>query len=493
MTYKPKFFVPTADLKVKIKQKIEVQPIDFTILSHLKTEDLNAELKLLDACIAAFPREFVRNLVCLNPERLIEHEILAQLQANIKLDRNVDDEADTFGQAFTWVQELLISNSADIQLKKDGDGIFLRTKNEVSEFIEALANDITIESTSFTPNQTRQVIELYNEISIKEPWNNDKQLLKSVCEQRAMAIIYTQRAQELIQAVVKQHIDELCEQQKLQPLNFVGKEVGVAIFTTGGVASGKGTCLKNIEATLLERQPTAVQWNELVHHNADRLKPFLLNPEVDPLKYSQYTYEESLLIKERVMKIIQQRGEVSGKYPHFLHDQTKLKADELKEASQRYGELIITAVSTDAASAIERAYARGKQTTRYEHTEGLLGSHQAVPGELIKSLNQPELMGQGTMSVVMYDNNSPTRRLEMFASIDMQTKDIIVYNDECMQKWIKKENINPKAQSEADLYVDRPVRNTEEYFGPLIVQGFKLDIRPVVDIALTIGGTDFKL
>ncbi|HHS9643860.1 hypothetical protein [Legionella anisa] len=176
------------------------------------------------------------------------------------------------------------------------------------------------------------------------------------------------------------------------------------------------------------------------------------------------------------MQIIVKKSNVLGgeRYPGFLHDQTKLKPDELREANQRYGEVDIVAISTDVAAAIERAYGRGKTTQRYEHTEGLLGSHQAVPGEMMKSLNQKELIGSN-VSVVMFDNNSPTRELTMFASVDMRTKTIIIYNEEMMQNWIKKENINPKAKSGESLYLDKPVRSIVEYFGPLIENGFELE------------------
>lgn len=492
MTYKPHFFIPTADLKEKIKQKNRVQPIDFTILSHLLTSNVDNELTLLDACIFAFPKEFIRNLVCLQPVRLIEHEILAQLQAGIKLDKSVEDEADTFGQAFTWVQQSLSSQVPGLQ--EECLRLFAETQREVSQFFDALMHSPPIEVSFFPPKQSKQLLEFYNELSQQEVWQDNKESLKAVCIQRAMALMYTQRVQEFIQPIVRAHIGELCKLRKLESLKPVEKDEGVAIFTTGGVASGKGSCLKNISEALKERTPSAIEWNELVHHNADRLKPFLLNPKVDPLKYSQYTYEEALLIKERVMKIIEQEGERTGKFPHFLHDQTKLKGEELKEASKRYGEIIITAVSTDAASAIERAYSRGEATTRFEHTEGLLGSHQAVPGEFIKALNQDELIGQGPISVVMYDNNHPSRQLTIFASIDMQKKQLIVYDNECMHEWIKKENINPKARSEDALYNDKPIRTTEEYFAPLIGKGFSLEIRPKVEpleddnesIALTI-------
>lgn len=476
MTYNPNFFIATADLKEKIKLKNKIEPIDFTILSHLISEHIDTEIELLGECIAAFPKEFIRNFVCLQPERLIEHEILAQLQATVKLDKSIEDEADTFGQAFTWVQQSL---SPDLEaLKVTCFGLFSTTQNEILLFFDALINKESA-SSIFSPKQTEQLMEFYTPLTQQEPWQSNKELLKAVFTQRAMALIYNQRVQEFVQPIVKHHIDKLCQAHKLEPLPSVNKQEGIAIFTTGGVASGKGSCLRMVGDILLEREPTPIQWDELLHHNADRLKPFLLNPKIDPLKYSQYTYEEALLIKERVMSIVEQNGKISGTYPHFLHDQTKLKGEELKEARRRYGELIVTAVSTEATSAIERAYSRGQQTTRFEHTEGLLSSHQAVPGEFIKALNHSELIGQAPMSVVMYDNNSPSRQLILFASIDMQTKEIIVYDDDCMQAWIKKENICPKAKSEEEIYSQSPVRSTESYFAPLIANGFSLNIKPI--------------
>ena len=472
MTFHSRFFVPTIDLKEKIKLKEKLQQADFTILSHLMTRNLEQDLVLLQECIVAFPKEFVRNLVCINPQRLIEHEILAQLQTNIKLDKSVDDEADSLGYAFTLVQKSIESKQKD--LVKECMQLYSNTQDEVYNFFDTLITNSELGETTFSDQEMQQLTEFYKELSAKEPWKNNLMLLEAVCTQRGTALIYTKRAPEMIGKVVKNEIDMLCE-SKLKKLDMVSKKDGVAIFTTGGVASGKGTCLQNIAESLKER-PVPIQWHEMVHHNADRLKPFLLDPKKDPMKDSQFTYEEALLIKERIMKIIEQQGKKSGLYPHFLHDQTKLKADELKEASKRYGTLIITGVSTDASSAIERAFSRGEKTTRYEHTEGLLGSHQAVPGELIKSLAHEELIDQGDISVAMYDNNNPSRILSMFASIDMQKKEIIVYDDEAMQNWIKKENINPKAKSAKELYVDKPVRKTEDYFGPLLEKGFTLKV-----------------
>lgn len=475
MSYKSRFFVPTVELKERIKSKQEVSPEDFTIIAYSSSGGDEGSIDLLKQTTAAFPKEMVRNLVCLYPGRLVEHEILAQLQATIKLDKHVDDEMDTFGHAFTIVQKKLEEGLLDGLVSKVAL-MHANTKIDVIEFFNDLVNAKTKEKYPFSTEELEALKLFHASISGKEPWSTDKELLKAVCVQRAMALIYTQRAQEIIEPVVAGTINELCEQDTLARLEYVEKERSVAIFTTGGVASGKGSCLKLVSKVIGQYEPEPVAWNQLVHHNADRLKPFLQKPEVDPLKYSQFTYEEALLVKERVMQVIAKKSHTleGERYPSFLHDQTKLKPDELREANQRYGEINIVAISTDVSSAVERAHGRGQATQRYEHTEGLLGSHQAVPGEMMKSLNQKELIGSN-VSVAMFDNNSPTRELTMFATINMKTKTIDIYDEEMMENWIKKENINPKAKPEESLYLEKPVRSIAEYFGPLIEKGFKLE------------------
>ncbi|HHF7375336.1 zeta toxin family protein [Legionella bozemanae] len=475
MSYEGRFFVPTVELKERIKSKQEVRPEDFTIIAYSSSGGGEESITLLEQTTAAFPKEMVRNLVCLYPERLVEHEILAQLQATVKLDKHVDDEMDTFGHAFTMVQKKLEGKLLAGVVSKVAL-MHANTKLDVIEFFNDLANGKSKEEYPFSSEELDALKSFYASISGKEPWSTDKELLKAVCVQRGMALIYTQRARVIIEPVVAESINELCEQNALEGLEYVEKKRSLAVFTTGGVASGKGSCLKLVSKVIGHYEPEPVAWNQLVHHNADRLKPFLQKPEVDPLKYSQFTYEEALLVKERVMHVIAKKSNALGgeRYPHFLHDQTKLKADELREANQRYGEVDIVAISTDVTSAVERAHGRGRTTQRYEHTEGLLGSHQAVPGEMMKSLNQEELIGSN-VSVAMFDNNSPTRELTLFATINMRTKEINIYDREMMQNWIKKENINPKAKPGESLYMEKPVRSIAEYFGPLLEKGFELE------------------
>ncbi|CEG57518.1 hypothetical protein [Legionella fallonii] len=473
MSYDQRFFVLTADLKARINLQEKVSPVDFTVLTSSFSGQDQFGIDLLKQCVIAYPKEFVRNLVCLLPERMVEHEILAQLQAGIKLDKNVDDDADTFGHAFTMVQAQLARSN----IVQDCRTIYQHALTQVDIFIDDLINGKLDGVYDLSSKEQEALKSFYNEIATKEPWSTNQEVLKSICVQRGMALIYANRARDMIEPVVSEAIDQLCHAGKLQPLDYVAKEESMAIFTTGGVASGKGTCLKNTAATIKKREPIGIEWNQLVHHNADRLKPFLQKPELDPQKYSQYTYEEALLVKERVMQHIAKKGNEAGnKYPHFLHDQTKLKPDELREANQRYGTVVITAISTEVSSSVQWAFGRGESTKRFEHTEGLLGSHQAVPGEMMKSLNQNELIGSSNISVAMYDNNSPTRELTMFASIDMKKKEIIVYDEEMMQKWIKKENINPKAKPNEPLYFDKPTPTTSEYFAPLINKEFSFRI-----------------
>lgn len=466
------FFVPTKDLRVKIETKKAVKDTDFTVLTHSINSSQESALNSLRLCAQGFPKEFVRNLVCLKPERLIHNEILAQLQATVKLDRSVDDDESSFRRAYALVNSRVLSSGDASTLKQVCDELYSNLLESISLFVRSLPHINSLMDCPLSPDEKEKIELFYASIATKEPWSSDAELLNSVIIQRSIAYIYTSRVQETIAPIIDQHIGQLCASHQLERLSYVKEHEGLAIFTTGGVASGKGSCLKNIEESLKRRGSIGIAWSDLVHHNADRIKPFLLDPKRNSQRYSQYTYEEALAVKERTMSIINQRGTKIKCFPHFMHDQTKLKAEELIEANSRYGELIIAAVSTDAETAIERAYQRGEKTDRFEHTEGLLSSHQAVPGELIKALNQSDLIGSN-ISVAMYDNN--TDKLKMFASINMKTREIKIYDEHALKDWIKKETINPKADSSESLYTSATVQSTVAYFSPLIAKGFLLD------------------
>ena len=478
MNKKFEHYIATKDIKERLRSltsSSSSSAADFTILSYSLDARDSSGVAALRARAEAYPKEFIRHLVCMEPARLIHHEILAALQAHVKLDEHVDDDEQTFKEAYRFVDESLGQMNNNLALQSVCSELHTHLMTALDVHFNAIVAARESENASlFSEEELKKMDAIYQEISVKMPWSTNNESLKAVCTQCWLARIYVPRAQAIVGPVVKKHIDLLCKNGTLDRLPYVSKTEGVALFTTGGVASGKGSCLRSIEETLKTRAPTPVLWNEMVHHNADRIKPFLLDPLIDNHAYSQYTYEEALFVKERVMTLINERAQIEQAYPHFMHDQTKLKAAELLEANRRYDTTIIAAISTDAETAIERAYKRGSQTNRFEHTEGLLGSHQAVPGELMKAINQDSLF-DCNVSVVMYDNNG--LGLVMFASIDMRTRVICVYDEAALENWMKKENINPKAETAQTLYSSAGIRSKEDYFLPLTAKGFQLEVK----------------
>lgn len=481
-SYRPGLFVPKIDLKERINSKKQVKSDDFSILTHSFQRE---SLDLLDQTIIAFPKEFVSNLVCLLPENFIDHEILAQLQAKIKLDKNVDDDQETFWNAFTLVKGKLKKNGTDIAVEEKCQELYKNTLSGVTQLFNDLAHDILQQEYPFISSYELNALQkYYTDLSKMEPWKSNNELLISVCIQRGIALIYNNKAREIIEPEVEKSIDALCAKNKLDKLEYVAREEAIAIFSTGGIASGKSTSLKLVAQGLENGPSVPVLWNQLVHQNTDRLRSFLLTPK-DPKKYSQYTYDEAKMITERTMKLIAKKGLQSGGYPHFLLDQTQLKPAELKEANERYGKIIVVAVSTDVTVSLERAAQRGEKTGRFEHTEALLHSHQAVPGALIRSLSQPELIGSD-IEVTMFDQTKDKAHT-LFATINMQSKEIKIYDEQMMQDWIKKETINSKAKPHEALYTNDEIRSIEDYFSPLIEQNFSLVVsEPNENVALQI-------
>lgn len=125
------------------------------------------------------------------------------------------------------------------------------TQIDIIEFFNDMANGKSKEGYPFSSEELEALKSFYASISGKAPWSTDKELLKAVCVQRGMALIYTQKARAIIEPVVVESINELCEQNALEGLEYVEKERSLAVFTTGGLPLEKGVVL-NLFQKLLE-------------------------------------------------------------------------------------------------------------------------------------------------------------------------------------------------------------------------------------------------
>lgn len=478
-SYHPSFFKEAAGVSLyvptvpSLADKEKLEAIDFTLLQHAyRTVDESA-LLLLKETRRCFPKVSVRQLVALTPARLIHHEILAQLQASIKLDHHPDD-ATTF---HTVVEKLatIVEKDDKSTLTTQCHELYTSTTGA----LEALYDAMVAKSSDLAslPLYNEALQSTFDLLQTQADFSDKSDTYKQVFIQRWIAPLYHQQALINIESYVRAHIETLIEGDELKILDYHPADKSLAIFTTGGVASGKGSSLRQLAELLEKYHSPPIHWDELVHHNADKLKPFLMPPMTSPQGYSQFTYDEALLIKDRTMQLMQaisKKMHDGTHFPHFLHDQTKLKSLELLEASSRYDEIIITAVSTEVKKAIVRSHARGVATNRFEHTEGLLNSHRAVPTEMINALAQPALLGK-KITVSMWDNNDESGHLQQFASIEMATGCITIYDGDLFEKWLKKTLINPKSHDFASLYKAGPMVSIKGYFSPLLALGLTIE------------------
>jgi len=208
-------------------------------------------------------------------------------------------------------------------------------------------------------------------------------------------------------------------------------------------------------------------------------KPLLINksdPAYNSTLSTQLTKAEASIINKktycRVEEMVKEK-----RSPHVLLDQIYLSEERMNIALKNGGQAMVTVVSTDVRDAVKRSYQRGIETTRLEHSEGILSSHQGMVHELIRDLSK--FRGKPIILEIC-DNNVPKGESPiLIARINLQNQEALIFDEAKLKLFIKKTIINTKATSELDVYLNKPVISIEDYLKPLQVDIKKSNHRSI--------------
>ena len=297
-----------------------------------------------------------------------------------------------------------------------------------------------------------------------------------------------QRARVPAAALISKELPKIMKQQGWHFLTALIPQNSVALFTLGGVASGKTTALQQV-ATVLQHVNN-VEWVDMSHHNTDRLRVALMDPKLSPQKFSCLTGDEARLVKERELSLLETKRNEQGLVYNEVHDTPVLKAADFLRAATTRKTTYVCVVSTEAETALLRAYKRGLSELRFCPSGEILKAHRDATNSLIPSLAQANIAGTNTL-VLMYDNNIPGQAAQLFGTIDVRTKSVTIFDLEKMKAWVKKSNmaislgeLDEETQTyHVDLYPHPPI-SVDEYFSPLAKRGYHIhyEQRDVLDL-----------
>jgi hypothetical protein len=468
-----KYIVP----RVTLDSQLRTSTRDFSILSTSR-----ASIEELTSAWAVFKGKVeFRDLVPLTPERIILHEIAAAMQCYIKQELDPGKGEEVFKQMVKETYMSIIGKYDDVieSMNKDYDTL----NDSIINYMENPSNPGIL-----TPTEQALVTELLKKVQGGR--DEIPGLEKPGTVAGIKAILYMQRSRESAFELTKVLLQGNSTLLKL-PL-FSSQKDSIAVFTVGGPASGKTSSLVKIAESI--ESMYGIKWDEIAHHNLDRARTILLEPESGSLHFGSFTSDEARLVKERELALMTTLSRKEGFFRHQLYDGSEIDSKAFKQHAINGKATIVCLVSTKFETAMERAYLRGQSENRYVPIDSLLQTHKNGPQSLIKALDQDGIEGTNT-TVLMYDNNVERGQDSiLFGTINAQEKEIIIKDPEKMQAWLKKANLNkdiefpqaydPDIEHSLDLYTG-PELSIEEYFKPLLSRGYTLTVTPILTSQVT--------
>lgn len=465
-----KFIIPTVPLDPQHRES----KLEFTILS----ESMATASENYSVWEIFKEKVELKDLVPLDPKRIILHELAVVMQCYIKQETHPSLGDATFKQMVLKAhEEIKISRGYKVAVA-NLSRIYHELKQSVSDYI--------LHGTQTNLQVSEQDI-IKNLLLSKE----SSTLLGSNLEKMTLgirAILYSKRARDISYQLAYSF---LVEQSSLPKLPLLAKKNTITIFTTGGPASGKTTSLNKIALSVYKMY--GIKWDDIVHSNLDRLRNILLSEAKDPITYDALTIEEARLIKAREMEVL--ATSPAGEHRHQLDDVCIITPKKFQHQAIHGKATIVCVVSTSFERALERAYWRGINEGRYVNMDSLLKGHKKAPISIITALDQEGIIGTNT-TVFMYDNNvTQGQDSILFCSINCQNGDIIIYDSEKLETWIDKSKLNmsikfdteynPNKDHEVDLYTGPDISITD-YFDPLKARGYQIvDLSPKPEQNLT--------
>lgn len=452
-----KYFIP----KYSIKSQFSEAKSEFTILSESM-----ATLTEMNSVWEVYNNKFdFRELVPLKPSRVILHALAIVMQCNIKQEIEPGKGEETFKHLVLNAYEEAKKSPNYKKLIDDLTRCYNELDDEIVDFIR------NAKPSHLTDDEQKLITKLLTKV--------DKALLQthfSGVAQGIRAYVYMHRARKQSDEFA---LSMIVRHSNLPKLPELPKKDTIAVFTVGGPASGKSSSLVKIAQSIDKMYQ--VKWDEFVHTNVDRSRIIFVPQHTELLFNDSLTSDEGRLLKAKEMEYLVSAPE--EKSHHQLHDSSRIDSKAFLHHALLGKAIVVCLVSADFETAIKRSYLRGNSERRYVTIESLFEAHKYAPESLIKALSQQGIRGTNT-TVFMYDNNvAQGQDSILFGTINSQSQEICIYNEDMLLAWIKKMNIimpkefpktyNPQVDLEIALYSDQEI-SIAEYFEPLTKQGYRL-------------------
>lgn len=385
----------------------------------------------------------LKELIPLKPERLMIQSICVNTITKFQIyspNKNFDE---SISELVLRINELFLERNP-----RYVDRISTHFDKLNSEAIKVLS----------APNHKCSLNDEYA-IQVKKTYNNIPDLKEEITEEikikAASLRISDLTIRKVIDEKVKKFVstlkNELCS---YKDLTFYDKNKNRIFMVNGGIASGKGTAVRQIAEKL--KETSGIEWSDVLTLNTDSFKSLFygdLQLATNPpsvFYYSQLTHDEASLIRNRIFNRYVNMLK-KGAVPHLFVDQVWPAEDVFTIGADSINGIDSTIVQIPVEKSLDMAFKRGELTQRFEPTRNILMTHKGVPSQLNKTLSSISKSEKRNVRIELLENVDIGKVSEI-AYIDLNLILPRIVNLNSLYEFYKKTTLNIDASSEAELY-----------------------------------------
>lgn len=296
-------------------------------------------------------------------------------------------------------------------------------------------------------------IDAHTELALQQAQSFVKQYPQAGMDANELAseLVATQAYQSDMSAKLKAQVEDYFAKHTY-PLKH-SSNLPQERFVAGGSGSGKSAKVAQYLEGLKQQ---GVAEEEVAVLNNDSFKPLLERDSMPERLMSQLTHDEARLIRDKAFELAHKHKH------HVLLDQCSLSSRGTQKALKNGKSLTGAVVNLSAETALKRSLSRGYTSKRFESSQGLLETHQKLPGQALNYLKR--FSGQ-SIDLTFEDTNETPK---VFMSADLKCKRIDIHDLEGLREFVKKQFIDVKAKHYSELYPEDIDERTDQACETLI-------------------------
>ncbi|ABE04696.1 zeta toxin family protein [Rickettsia bellii] len=380
---------------------------------------------------------------------MAKYASLAIINTNLQIEKEADLKP-TFEKLYSYV----LDYSSSREFKEKVNEVNLNSKSQAEALSSKVINNTDTAILNKEEKEAKNLYEAIKENYHKLPESSRSKTPEQYLEKILFDKIKMKALEDTIISDLEPKLVKEAENQGFKKLTEHSKDRTTYCFY-GAPASGKGTSVAMRRKEAIEQ---GKNWSDIVKINTDSHRDFITTSKIE--NKSPLNHAEAGFISNMSYRLYEKKVN-DNKAPDMLVDTIMPNQYILDMAVKNGGKALIDVISIPAEKCVERAYERGKEEGRLVPREYNINANINVPK------NFHDIMSKYTGKNIEYkivDNDVERgKKPILIEQGNLKEKKVEIHDKTRLDEFLRKQNLNPKAQNPQELYSEDYSQKTPTY------------------------------